>query len=101
MEEFPFRVLMVMKSAERRNNTAKRLAHNNPRILELVWLTTLAEVTSDPLGLIWIRPADYRAVTTGTAFDGEKQSRSRVYRRQPEREAFVEGKIQKRKLLEG
>ena len=32
-KDFPFRVLIVLKSAERRNNTAERLVQNNPPIL--------------------------------------------------------------------
>src|ERR1017187_788306 len=49
-EQFPFRVLMVFKNAERRNNTAKRLLNNHPPILTQICLTTVAEVTADPLG---------------------------------------------------
>ena len=99
-KEFPFRVLMVLKSAERRNNTAERLAQNNPPILTIVWLTTFAEVTADPLGAIWIQPKDYREVTRGTPFDAEKKTHAFVYRRQPERETFVEKNIKKSRLLE-
>ena len=73
----------------------------NPPILTLTWLTTLAEVTSDPLGAIWIQPKTYRDVTTGTPFDTERRAPTGLYRRQPEREAFIEAKIQKRRLLEG
>lgn len=58
-KEFPFRVLIVLKSAERRNNTAKRLLENNPPIRTLACLSTFSEVTADPVGKIWIRPSDY------------------------------------------
>jgi hypothetical protein len=98
-KEFPFRVLIVLKSAERRNNTAERLVQNNPPILTQTWLTTFAEVTADPLGAIWIRPKDYRKVTNGTPFDTAKPNRNFAYRRQPEREMFIESKIQKRRIL--
>lgn len=98
-QSFPFRVLLVMKSAERRNNTAERLVQNNPPILKMTWLTTLAEVMSDPLGAIWIRPDDYRAATAGTPFDAERVTPVGVYRRLTEREAWVETKIKKRRLL--
>jgi hypothetical protein len=94
-KDFPFRVLIVLKSAERRNNTAERLVQNNPPILTQTWLTTLAEATADPLGAIWIRPKDYREVTDGTPFDTAKPNRNLVYRRQPERELFIESKIRK------
>jgi hypothetical protein len=100
-KSFPFRVLIVMKSAERRNNTAERLAQSNPPILTMTWLTTLAEVTRDPLGAIWIQPKAYRDVTAGTPFDIERKLPNGVYRRQPEREAFIESKIEKRRLLDG
>jgi hypothetical protein len=94
-KEFPFRVLVVLKNAERRNNTAERLLQSNPPILTLVQLSTYADVIANPLGKIWIRPADYRAVTNKTAFE----SRAGTYRRQSEREYFIEGAIKKLALL--
>lgn len=100
-KSYPFRVLIVLKSTERRNNTAARLIQNNPPLLTLTWLTTLEEATSDPLGAIWVQPKAYRDITAGTPFDPERQLPSGVYRRQPERETFVESKIKKIKLLEG
>ncbi len=57
-KDFPFRVLLVLKSHERKNNTARRLLENNPPIRTLAYLTTLEEVQTDPIGSIWIRPAD-------------------------------------------
>ena len=98
--DFPFRVLIVMNSAERRNNTAERLVHNIPPIFTQVWITTLAEVTADPLGAIWIQPADFRDATVGTPFYDEHPAARPVYRRQAEREAYVEAKMKKRRLLE-
>lgn len=100
-EEFPFRVLIVTNSTERRNNTAERLTQNNPPIHTMVWLTTLAEVMADPLGAIWIRPADYRDAVAGTPFHRETPHRSTIYRRQAERDTHVEATIKKRRLLEG
>jgi hypothetical protein len=100
-KSFPFRVLMVLKSDERRNNTTERLLHHNPPILTQVWLTTFAEVTADPLGAIWILPMDYRKLTLDTQFYRETPNRRSEYRRQPERDTFIESKIQKRRLLEG
>lgn len=58
-KEFPFRVLFVLKSEERRNNTAARLLESNPPIRTLVYLSTFREVLADPVGNIWIRPTDY------------------------------------------
>ncbi len=98
-KEFPFRVLMVVPNDERRNNMAERLLQNTPPILSMVWLTTFAEVTADPLGAIWMRPLDYRDITKGTAYDPSR-SRSGAYRRQPEREALVAGEVNKLRLFE-
>lgn len=99
-KNYPFRVLMVFKTNERRNNTAKHLLQNTPPILTQVWLTTLAEVIADALGTIWIRPSEYRDVTKGTAFDAERPNQTFLYRRNAGRETFIESKIQKRRLLE-
>jgi len=99
-KSFPFRVLIVLKTAERRNNTAEQLLKNTPPILTLTWLTTLAEIMTDPLGPIWIQPKAYRDVTNGSPFDTERKLPSAFYRRQSEREEFVESKIEKRRLLE-
>lgn len=58
-KEFPFRVLIICKSEERRDNAAKRLRQSNPPILTQVWLTTTKEATENPLGAIWVKPRDY------------------------------------------
>lgn len=99
VDSFPFRVLMVLKSAERRNNTAERLLQNVPPILTMVWLATLADVITDPLGPIWFRPSDYRDVTNGTPFSSDRANRGFMYQRQSGRELFVEAKIKKLRLL--
>ena len=98
-EKFPFRVLMVFKNAERRNNTALRLLQNTPPILTMVYLSTFEEVTHDPTGAIWIRPLDYRAATERTPFAPEKQPKTWGYQRQSARELFVEQKVQKQRIL--
>lgn len=66
--DFPFRVLFVLKSTERRDNIANRLLQNNPPVLTQVWLTTREEITTDPLGAIWVRPIDYRESTKREQF---------------------------------
>jgi hypothetical protein len=99
-KEYPFRVLMVLKSAERRNNIAARLSENTPPILTMVWLTTLAEATANPLGAIWIQPKDYREVTKGTPFEAQTKIPAFGYRRQPAREIFIEKTVKKLRLLE-
>jgi hypothetical protein len=99
-KEFPFRVLMVFRTTERRNNTAERLLQNSPPILTMVWLATFDDVIADPLGAIWIRPADYRDALESTRFNTEYRRRAFEYRRQPEREALVEAKVCKMRLLD-
>jgi hypothetical protein len=59
-KDFPFLVLFTCKSAARRDNAIERLLTNDPPTLTQAWLTTFDEVTTDPLGSIWIRPRDYR-----------------------------------------
>jgi hypothetical protein len=99
-KDFPFRVLMVFKNAERRNNTAERLLQSTPPILTMVSLTTFAEVTATPLAAIWITPADYRDATRGTPFDPTHRPASYTYRRQTEREALIDSHIKKQSLLD-
>jgi len=58
-KDFPFRVLIVCKSKERRDNIAKMLLELHPPILTQVCLSTLAEVCADPFGEVWRIPADH------------------------------------------
>jgi hypothetical protein len=97
--EYPFRVLIVCKSAERRNNTALRLLQNKPPIFTHAHLTTLAEVAADPFGPVWLTPAAYRDAVKGTPFDAERETAWRSYKSQPEREAHVEKHAAKCVLL--
>lgn len=99
-KDFPFRVLMVFNNTERRNNAAERMLQNSPPVLTQVWLTTFDEITTDPLGSIWMRPVDYRDITKGTAFDTERPRTDWAYRRQPTREVLVEVNIRKHRLLQ-
>src|SRR5579862_5962588 len=96
---FPFRVLVVCKNAERRNNTAERLLQNTPPILKMVCLSTLEEVIREPLGAIWIRPLDYHEATEGTPFAPGKQAKTWGYKSQPARELFVQQKVRKQSIL--
>src|ERR1041385_2786948 len=98
-KEYPFRVLMVFKNSERRNNTAERLLQSNPPILTQVWLSTFQEVTASPLAAVWISPADYREATSGTPFNIEHRRPYLGYRRQTEREMLVESRIKKQSAL--
>src|SRR5436190_364849 len=88
-KDFPFRVLMIFKNDERRNNRAVRLLHRNPPILTHVYMTTGSEVVKGPPGDIWVRPLDYRKVTDGTAFDTYRRGESWAYRQQSARELLV------------
>jgi hypothetical protein len=58
-KDFPFRVLMLFRTEERRNNAGLRLLRNNPPIRTLVWLSTLTEFVANACGAIWVRPKDY------------------------------------------
>lgn len=98
-KEFPFRVLMVFNSAERRNNTAERLLQSPQPIFKQVCLATLADATRDPFGAIWIRPFDYREATRGTPFNADRPRETWQYKRQAEREAFIEKHIHKHSIL--
>lgn len=90
---YPFRVLLVLKTAERRNNAALLLAQLNPPILTQVWLTTFREVVAQPFGRIWVRPIDCQNALRGTTFEAPRSTGN--YRRQSEREAFIESRIAK------
>ncbi len=71
-KEYPFRVLIVLKSAARRDNTAEKLLNGNPPIRTLAYLSNFSEVIEDPVGEIWIRPADLRrgdGITKAGLFD--------------------------------
>jgi hypothetical protein len=98
-DDYTFRVLVVLHSEERRNNLAERLLQNNPPVLRRAWLTTYREVTTDPLGSIWMRPLEYREITRGTEFDPSRE-RTGAYRRRKEREEFVAGELHKLSLFE-
>jgi len=98
-KDHPFRVLIVLKSPDRRNNIAERLLQGIPPILTQVCLSTLDEVRADPLGVIWIQPRDYREATKGTVFDPEGRSGARITGRQTARDNFIEQNVTKRQIL--
>ncbi len=94
---YPFRLLVILQTRERRNNTAERLLQLNPPMPRLVWLTTFEEVTSNPVGPIWTTPGDFQAAIEGTEFEHRGQ---RFYRRRPEREILVDSRIRKLTLFQ-
>jgi Replication-relaxation len=71
--EYPFRVLVVCKSEQRRNNIGERLLANNPPIRHQACLTTFAEAIRNPLAVIWTTPADYLNFEAST--DDGRQTR--------------------------
>lgn len=99
-KQFPFVVLMVFRTAERRNNMTERLLRIVPPIRNQVWLATFEEFIREPLGKIWVKPGDYARITAKTQFDSEFRRDFSGYRRLPEREEFVERGIAKHPLLQ-
>jgi hypothetical protein len=95
--QFPFRVLIVLRTAERRNNLTERLLALRPPILNQVWLTTFAEAQASPLGAIWIQPLDYRAIIHSG--ESAQTAHTSVYRRDVRRDAIVEAQISKQPLM--
>jgi hypothetical protein len=93
---YPFRVLLAVPTAERRNNCAMQLLAANVR--GFVWITTHTELMNDPLGQIWVLPSSYANI------DGTNRppsfERSRKYRRHVAREAHLEQALRKRALFE-
>jgi hypothetical protein len=78
-EQFPFLLLMILRTVQRRDNVAENLLLMRPPILSQVWLTTQEEVTRDPLGPIWLRPMDYRKTAkypTGVPVDAGEPGRT-------------------------
>jgi hypothetical protein len=98
-KDYPFRVLMVFKTAERRNNMAERLLRNDPPIFTQVYLSTLADARRDPFGAIWIRPIDYRDALAHTPYARADMREQRAYRRQTARDLTVEMKVMKQSIL--
>jgi len=56
---FPFRVLMVFRTAARRDNVGRKLLAASAPIKSQVWLATMLELKADPLSSIWLTPKHY------------------------------------------
>jgi Replication-relaxation len=99
-KEFPFRVLVICQSMERRDNLALRLLFGNRPILTQVWLTTLKEVLAAPLGEVWVQPTDYQAMfplsDRATGLDP-----SHTYRRDCDRQRRIEQNIRRHAMIAG
>lgn len=96
--KYPFRVLMVFMTAERRNNVAELLLHDRPPIRSQVLLTTFAETISDPFGPIWITPEAYRQAL-GSDMPTVPHAKRRPYRRPSARDTLVEARVEKVSIL--
>jgi hypothetical protein len=97
-KDFPFRVLMVFKTAERRNNMAERLLAGSPPILTHVWLSTIKEVLAGSLGAVWVRPRDYRHAV-GDAWPVSSAGPIATSRRASDRDRQVEAHVQRHTLI--
>jgi hypothetical protein len=96
-KSLPFRVLIVLRNDERRNNLAAALLAANPPILSLTWLTTIDRILADPLGAIWMRPCDYRDAMN---HDRLEPVPKRPYRRRPQRQRHVAEHVTLRSLID-
>lgn len=97
----PFRVLMVFRNEERRNNVAERLLLHAPPLLTQFWLSTFEQVQRDALGPSWIRPVDYRDALHGTEFEPNVSNLTcSPYRRNSARERLVSQRITMHPLLD-
>jgi hypothetical protein len=99
LEQYPFRVLVIFTSEERRNNMAERLLALDPPIRTMTWLTTMPEILQNPLDKIWVRPVDYQEVLPHGVLTLFATHRLVEYRRQLIREELVEKYVQKLHLL--
>lgn len=99
VEKYPFRVLMVFQNAERRNNIAERLLQLVRPILHLTYLSTAEEIQNNALGEIWVRPGDYRLATDGTRFDPRLRPKHVYYKKDIERDQFIDANVKKFSIL--
>lgn len=98
--DYPFRVLFVFQTAERRNNAAEKMLMLRRPIGSHSCLTTLAELIENPFGDIWITPHGYHQVTANTPYDPQRRRNFKGYSRSVERERFIEERISRHSLLE-
>lgn len=100
-KEFPFRVLVIFRNAERRNNAIERLLAHQPPILSIAVMTTIDEIRKDPFGPIWIRPRDYReAMRSAPQEVSLPTSQTPIYRRHREREEWVDEVVHRHSIIE-
>lgn len=89
---YHFRVLLVTKTKQRRNELAMSLL--SVPILMQVWLTTKDELETEPWGAIWMRPADVRKVLDDSPFWAV---RSEILKYK--RDNFINDSVQLHRLL--
>ena len=68
--QFPYRVLITCQSIERRNSIAIMLAAT-VAVRNFVCLSTLGEVTTNPLAPVWVTPAAYRNESHRSSLDDD------------------------------
>lgn len=61
---FPFRVLLILRTAERQNNTADMLLELVPKIRRQIWMTTFSALIRTPLAPVWMCPCDLACTAT-------------------------------------
>lgn len=99
-KDYPFRVLIILKTEERRNNVAERLLCNTPPIFTQVCLTTLEEITEDPLAACWIRPLDYREATEKAGVGVGSIRPAFAYHRQTSRDTQIAAHLTKMRIID-
>jgi hypothetical protein len=100
-EKFPFRVLIVFESEERRNNFAESLLCLVPPIFTQCWLSTLSEAVQNPFGSIWVTPKAYRESLAGSPFAVDARTpRPRWKTRRSDRDLQVLTSVKKLSILD-
>ena len=98
-KNYPFRVLMVVRTKERRNNLVDRLLEHSPPILTFISLATKGEVRENTLRPIWISPIDYREALAKTASEPKQKNGNGGHPRTTTRETQIEKAIKKTTLI--
>src|SRR5205823_12985036 len=95
-KKLPFRVLFIVKSAERRDNFARLLLTLTTPIYSQAWLATLEDVLDDPFGRVWITPRDFAQAATRSERSGTSHSATPSRRSSP---ALADGRLLTKRSL--
>ena len=108
IHEFPFRVLWVVPSIDRRNLLMESLIRESEKPQSVskglysrrqAWFAAKGDLENDILGEYWLVPEDYKKALKGTNFDPLTRSRDGIKKRNIERDKFVDERVLKRKLF--